>query len=178
MIARRENALEYGKVFKFRTAPVDPADAFRGRYVAINVSQNGDAMTNQWMRSGVAVTNAAAFERGQRVYARLETGTNGFAHFSEPTRRRPEGQDYVQARVAWVDGNRVQLDLPFDRFYMNEKAAPAAEKAYREHSRRTNQDAYITVRVLSGFAVLEDLYVAGKPVREWILSHDERRPSK
>ena len=31
MIAGRELTLREGQVFKFRTRPVDPADAFRGR---------------------------------------------------------------------------------------------------------------------------------------------------
>ena len=34
MILRRERALDRGERFLFRTAPVDPYDAFRGRYVA------------------------------------------------------------------------------------------------------------------------------------------------
>lgn len=36
MIVRREHALSMGRAFKFRTAPVDPYDAYRGRYVALN----------------------------------------------------------------------------------------------------------------------------------------------
>ena len=103
--------------------------------------------------------------------ALLGTDTNGFARFRGLARRAPEGQDYIRARVGWISDNRVRLGLPFDRYYMNEKQAPAAEKVYRKHSRGGAQDAYITVRVLSGFAVLEDLYVGGKPIREGDLSH-------
>lgn len=52
---------------------------------------------------------------------------------------------------------------------MNEKLAPAAETAYREHARRGHQrDACTTVRVRNGRAVIEDLYVAGKPIREFL----------
>src|SRR5205085_8475834 len=35
LIWKRENTLRKGSVWKFRTAPVDPVDAFRGRYVAL-----------------------------------------------------------------------------------------------------------------------------------------------
>ena len=35
MVWKREHTLREGSVWKFRTAPVDPVDAFRGRYVAL-----------------------------------------------------------------------------------------------------------------------------------------------
>lgn len=35
MIYTHETTLASGKMFKFKTAPVDPADVFRGKYVAL-----------------------------------------------------------------------------------------------------------------------------------------------
>ena len=40
MIINREITLKSGKQFKFRTAPVDPYDAFRGRYVALTLEED------------------------------------------------------------------------------------------------------------------------------------------
>ncbi len=60
----------------------------------------------------------------------------------------------------------MSLQLPFDRFYMEEAKAPAAEAAYREHNRKGAQDAYVIVRVLEGAGVIEDLYVGGKPIED------------
>ena len=40
MIVNREKTLVLGKQFKFHTVPVDPYDAFRGRYVALAVQQD------------------------------------------------------------------------------------------------------------------------------------------
>jgi uncharacterized membrane-anchored protein len=40
MIANREMTLRDGKQFRFRVAPVDPYDAFRGRFVALQLSPN------------------------------------------------------------------------------------------------------------------------------------------
>lgn len=173
MIAHREQTLRHGKQYRFKAAPVDPYDAFRGRYVAINVDVSGGTATNNWgWRNNVLVTNAAEIERGDRVFALIAETTNGFARIAGLTRTRPEGDGYIRTRVQWINTHGKQtdasLDLPFDRYYMNEKKAPEAEKAYREHSGRTNQDAYVTVRVSSGFAVLEDLYVGGKPIREYL----------
>jgi uncharacterized membrane-anchored protein len=173
MIARREQTLRHGRQYRFKTAPVDPYDAFRGRYVAINVDLSAGTATNNWgWQNSVIVTNAAEIERGDRVFALIAETTDGFARVARLTRQRPEGDGYLRARVRWINTHGkqtdVSLDLPFDRYYMNEKKAPEAEKAYREHSRRANQDAYVTVRVLSGFAVLEDLCVGGRPIRDYL----------
>jgi len=51
---------------------------------------------------------------------------------------------------------------------MSEKAAPQAESAYRSHSRRGNQSAYVTVRVLDGFAVLDELYIDDVPITDFL----------
>lgn len=45
----------------------------------------------------------------------------------------------------------------------------SAEAAYREHSqRRSQQDAYAAVRVQNGQAVIEELYVDDRPIREFL----------
>ncbi|HUR30287.1 MAG TPA: GDYXXLXY domain-containing protein, partial [Saprospiraceae bacterium] len=36
MIMESEKVLKEGKEFKFKTAPVDPTDPFRGKYVELN----------------------------------------------------------------------------------------------------------------------------------------------
>ena len=68
MIARREATLNKGTAYKFRTRPVDPYDAFRGRYVALS------------FESDLAIaTNVNRFTRGETVYVAVEVATNGYA---------------------------------------------------------------------------------------------------
>ena len=74
MIVRRELALQRGVALRFRTAPVDPYDAFRGRYVALAFNER-------------SVPCAETFRAHQSIYVRAETGTNGFAHLAEAARR-------------------------------------------------------------------------------------------
>jgi uncharacterized membrane-anchored protein len=156
MLWHRQRALSEGRAFKFKTAPVDPEDAFRGRYVALRFEEQ----QAPWKDKEPA-TN------GQKVYAVIETGTNGFARIAWATAQQPTGGDYIQTHVSWVEPKgEVHLSFPFDRFYMEESLAPNAEKAYREHNRRTQQDAYAVVRVLDGLGVIENLYVGGKPIAE------------
>jgi len=162
MIVKREAVLKNGKQFKFKTAPVDPYDAFRGRYVALRIEQDS-----------VSVDKNVKFAYGERVYAHIRQDAEGFATFFKVTRERPQGENYIKTKVRYTSGSKVHLELPFDRYYMQEKAAPLAEKAYRKHSRRGSQDAYVAVRIKSGFAVLEELYIAKKPILEFIKENQE-----
>ena len=157
MISRREVTLRHGRQYRFKTAPVDPYDAFRGRFVALGMENN----------SGPPAAGAQ-FSRGQKAYALIEEDGEGFARIAEVSPTRPREGGYITARVRYASGDTVHLGLPFDRYYMNERRAPQAERAYRDHSRRGNRDAYVAVRVRSGFAVLEELYVAGKPILEFL----------
>jgi len=157
MIVRREIVLCSGRQFRFRTAPVDPYDAFRGRYVALRIEEG---------RAPIA--GGVKLIRNQKVYAHVKEDDKGFARIVSVGVVRPDGDAYIQAKVKYVRGTEVQLRLPFDRYYMDEKSAPAAEAAYRKHSRRGSKDAYVTVRVKSGFAVVEELYVNEKPILEFI----------
>ena len=158
MIGRRELTLRYGRQYRFRTAPFDPYDAFRGRYVALRMEQDK-----------AIVPNGSEFFRGQRAFASIEVGEKGFARISGLSADRPDGEAYLRVRIGYSSGtNEVHLDLSFDRYYMSEKVAPAAEAAYREHSTREKRDAYVTVRVRQGFAVLEELYIGNKPMREFL----------
>ncbi|NQV34561.1 MAG: GDYXXLXY domain-containing protein [Phycisphaeraceae bacterium] len=162
MIARREVTLKTGRQFKFRTAPVDPYDAFRGRYVALQMEQ-----------ASVKVAHNQAFARGQRVFVTLKQDEDGFTSLGNLTRHRPKEDPYLKVRVARVSGNDVRLSLPFDRYYMNEEDAPAAEAAYREHSRREEGDAHVSVRIRRGFAVLEELYIEGVPIEQYLVTQSD-----
>lgn len=159
MIAGRERVLATGEVFRFRTAPVDPYDAFRGRYVALGFP---DA-------EAVLPAGQKPPRRGERVYVELERDDEGFARLGTFRRERPEAGPYLRLRVLWTADDRVSLELPFDRYYLEEPLAPEAERLYREHSgggdRRT---AWVAVRVLDGRAAIEELYVGGVPIRDFV----------
>ena len=163
MIARRETTLRLGRTYKFRTAPVDPYDAFRGRYVWLGYEQN----RARW--SGESVPGSS-----RTAYALVEEGRDGFAVINQVMPQPPKSGDYVKVgRVYrdWQTNSVVHFTLPFDRYYMEETKAPKAEHAYREHLNRrgqTNDNTYAVVRIKSGEAVLENVYVDGKPIAEFI----------
>ena len=160
MIVKRESTLKEGMPFRFKTAPVDPYDAFRGRYVALRVDAGK-----------VTKTQGVDLKYGQKIYAQVDVDEQGFAKISKITIQKPQGLPYLVAKVAYPSGNEVSLNLPIDRYYMEEKAAPRAEQVYREHSRRDKQDTYVIVKIKDGFAVIEGLYVGGQRIEEVVKQH-------
>ena len=156
-IVRQEWVLRHGRAYKFRTEPVDPFDALRGRYVALDFEQDS-----------VPEVPGVTYPEGREAYALLAEGPDGFAVITGITARRPEGEVWLRVYIAYVYDGRVHLVLPFERYYLEEGLAPEAEEAYREHSRQESRDAYATVRVWKGRAVLEELYVAGQPILEFL----------
>ncbi len=62
----------------------------------------------------------------------------------------------------------MRLELPFERYYMEEGAAPKAEDLYRQHNQRNKQDAYLTIKVKDGQSAITGLYVAGEKIEDAI----------
>jgi len=153
MIASQENILNQGAMYKFKTAPVDPYDIFRGRYVALSMDQRT-----------VHLENSKNIDRGQNIYVMIEKSGDGFAQVTRAMLTKPENGDYIKTKVTYKSRDMVHFNLPFNRYYMNEKKAPQAEALYRKNNRREKQNSYVVVRVLNGNARIEDLYVGGKSI--------------
>ena len=102
------------------------------------------------------------------MYAILTEDAEGFATIASLSLTPPGGDTYFQTSVSYVSDDRVHIDIPFDRYYTDEHLAPAAERAYWQHSRLPAHEAYMTVRIKDGLAVLEELYIAGKPLQEFL----------
>ena len=153
MVIRQELTLRDGRSFKLRTAPVDPYDAFRGRFVALSFQAAAVPATEPW-------------QRGQQVFAKLREGTDGFATVEELVARPTAGaNDAVQVEVGWY-----RVVFPFDRYYLEESKAPAAEEAYRIAS-RAERPAWVTIRVRNGYAAIEELFIDGKPILQYLRDH-------
>lgn len=152
-----EQTLREGRACKFRTAPVDPYDAFRGRYVALSF----EATSATWSEKEPP-------NHGKKIFALVETGPDGFAHFTTASPNRPASGDYLEVKAGYSsDANAVRVEVPFDRFYMAEKLAPKAEQVYRQHSaNRGERDAYAIVRIRAGLGVIEQVFVGDQPLAE------------
>ncbi|WKN43560.1 GDYXXLXY domain-containing protein [Tunicatimonas pelagia] len=121
MILNREGIIAHGTEYKFKTAPIDPYDPFRGRYITLNFEQ---------MR--VPVPDLSEWKKGDDVYAVLSTDEEGFAKFTAALKSPPNtDQDYLATQVEYVVEHAEKglvLILPFNRYYMEEFKAPVAEQ--------------------------------------------------
>jgi len=161
MIVGRERTLREGTAWRFRVAPVDPADAFRGNYLALSF----EART-------AVVPKGLEVERGDRVVVPLLRDAAGFARLAPVRTSPPAHGDWLRLEVAWFteeSGVRsAHLELPFDRFYLDEELAPQADAKFAALAPRRDPvqlPAWALVRVRDGKAVLEDVLIEGRSVR-------------
>lgn len=159
MIIERNDILETGREYRFKTAPIDPNDPFRGKYVWLNFSDDAFDVTD----------TTVAWIAGETVFAVLVEDSIGMAQVKSIHREKPEGTDsYLKTTVRYVSENhvRVHLEYPFDRFYMEESKALPAEQAYDEASSNDESVAYALVNIKNGEAVLKDVHIDGVSIRE------------
>lgn len=168
MILEQEDILKTGKAFKFKTAPIDPADPFRGRYVALGFDQNQFETTSDpdWDYE---------HDNDRDIFVHLGVDSDGFAKVIDVSREKPSSSiDYVKAKCsAFYKGEKdesilINLDYPFNPFYMEEFKAPAAEKIYREAQIDSNQVAFALVKIKDGSAVIEQVMVDNMPIGDWV----------
>jgi uncharacterized membrane-anchored protein len=152
LIWKREQTLRQGNVWKFRTAPVDPVDVFRGRYVALHFELETQEISPPQNSS-----------YSDKVFVTLKASAEGFAEIDQVFATKQAGDDFMEAQL---NGNRITL--PFDKYWVTERDAPAAETAYQNLSRRGNQNAYVNVRVFRGDAAIEQLYLNNQPLGDYL----------
>lgn len=152
MIFHKEVVLVSGTAYKFKAAPVDPNDPFRGKYITLSFDENSfqTADTSEW-------------EQGETIYVDLTTDSAGFAKVLDISRTEPmDREDYIKASVSYSVSDTmtmVFIQYPFDRFYLEESKAPEAEITYNESLRDTNQVTYALVLVKKGDAVVKDVMI-------------------
>lgn len=180
LLCQRELTLRHGTVYLLNTMPVDPMDPFRGRYMVLEFKD---------FRTLAISTNESTRLRersGQRVWLTLNTNQQGVASIKALHQQYP-AEPCIQARIGWVLEKWEPTDppqtnavggvvsnfratvhlnsLPCKRYYLPEKLAPVAEKAYARYMRQ-GQATHAKVRVWRGHVFLEDLLLDGKPLRE------------
>ncbi len=83
-IWKRHHTLRDGRLWKFKAAPVDPEDPFRGRYVSLRFAAEEFAQPE-----ALAITSADA------LYVRLKNDADGFAQIESVSEKRLTGDDVV-----------------------------------------------------------------------------------
>jgi len=166
-IVRSELALRTGEAFRFRIQPVDPVDAFRGRYVAIRFAIDR-----------APVDDDLELRTKKRVFVPIEIDADGYAILGQADVDPPADGPYLRLRATGIypdeEGNRfVWVSMPFRRYYMDEDLAPKAERAVWG-GRRGQREAFVSIRVRNGVGVIEELYVDGVPIHQWLAENSDK----
>ncbi|WP_103864447.1 GDYXXLXY domain-containing protein [Aquimarina sp. I32.4] len=158
MIYDNEDALQFGTAYKFKTQPIDPTDPFRGKYITLRYEMDSFK------------TEDTTYVRGDNIKVYIENDDQGFAQAVAISKEEIAiKKEYVEARVQSYYNGTVRFELVFDRFYMEETKAYAAERAYTEvNSDSTKDTVYALVRIKKGNAVIEDVIIAGIPIQEYV----------
>ena len=157
-----ETTLSQGTSCKFKTAPVDPNDPFRRKYVDLRFTDLSEQLPKVELQQ-----LASSLVPGQTVYLSVGLDSLGFAQITKVNTAPPTGDNpYFAATVQYVNNwdtlsPNINVRYPFERFYMGERKAPIEEDKYRKAQRDSTQDVHALVRIQAGVAVLEDVLING-----------------
>jgi uncharacterized membrane-anchored protein len=171
MILGQEKILEEGKIYRFKVAPIDPNDPFRGKYVWLNYEADQVKVkvdqVNEWPGEWDF--------RKKPAYAQIAIDSAGFATFSNIFLEIPEGSEYMKVNVSWYDSESktAHIEIPFDRYYMEESKALDAENYYNDalssqHQNFSPKPAWAEIVVFRGDAVLTGLFIEGKSIEDCV----------
>lgn len=145
MIIYREIVLIFGTPYKVQVSPVDPYDAFRGYYVAIDTENlvpkkiDGNITENDFF------------------YLSIEKDNNGYVNAILASTEKPSNKNYIKLKSNSYNSAYNEIILPYDRYYLSEYLAERVEEEMWPSDGR--QPAYITIKVLNGYDVIESLYI-------------------
>lgn len=168
MIFDKETVLDRGTEYKFKVAPIDPYDPFRGKYITLSFIENT-----------VEFPDPDLLTRGETIYLILNTDSNGFAKPVSATISKPSNQkNFLKVKVSsrFSRGSTtVSIDYPFDRYYMDEFKATGAEEVYRRSTPDKTKETFALVSIKDGEAVLKDVLIDGIPIREIVKNQQENK---
>ncbi|WP_162274036.1 GDYXXLXY domain-containing protein [Polaribacter reichenbachii] len=161
MIYDQENTLKNGKALKFLTEPIDPNDPFRGKYINLNYNINSFK------------TKDTIWERKQDIYIYLNDSL-GYATLKTVSKTKLEiDNNYVKTKVSWYNkyNNKLQFNLPFDRFYMEESKAKPAEDLVRINNRRDSLETNTTFALVyldNDKFVLDNVFINDVSIKDLV----------
>ncbi|AUP78636.1 GDYXXLXY domain-containing protein [Flavivirga eckloniae] len=161
MIFNQERILEQGKAYKFKTRPVDPNDPFRGKYITLNYEIDSYK------------TKDSLWKRNDIIYVYLNNDGSGYAKIDTVGRALipNKDNDYFKAKAGWYSkySNKLSIQFPFNRYYMEETKAKDAEVAVRDRQRDSlPNNTYALVYIKDGEAVLNDVIIDDISIKEYV----------
>ena len=170
MIFDKELIIDSGTTFKFKVRPIDPSDPFRGKYITLNYADQS-----------IDVPKEPEFFRKETVYILYAADSLGYAKAQYVSKEKPtKSADYLKTKVTHVtlykDKQVINIDFPFNRFYMEESKAGEAERIYWQSLWQTrgseNPPTYAVLSIKNGKGVLKDVMIHGTSARDVVKKRD------
>lgn len=164
MIKGQEQILQEGTSYRFKPRPIDPVDAFRGKFVVLSY----EGLNRDYPNA------KEDFHRGQILYLPIAKDEEGYAYFSSVETTVPESGDYLSTTCSSLSSNKIWLEVPenMSRYFLNESIAPEAERFYNLLNRQnTGADSvfvYVDTKIKDGKILLEQLYFKDQPVEGYV----------
>lgn len=163
MIWNSENIIRKNQVYLFEVQPIDPHDVFRGKYVTLGFKNDK-----------IAVENPNEYQRGQEVYVFVDKWDN-IAYLTDVSPNAPKDvSNYFKTKINYFTDNEIVVEMPFNRFYMNEEKSLDAERILQD----TTLKAYAKVAVYQGEAVLQDVIVNQMSLKDFVKQYKNQKNKK
>lgn len=159
---RQERVIARGTLVRIECVAPDPYDPLRGRYLAV-----------QPAGSRVPKPEGMVGRDAVPVWAALVAGEDGLSRIESLSLEPVSGPTVIRLVAKWPHREdasapeTVFVEWPFERFYLNERLAPDADKLVAERF-RGGKTTVAELRLLDGRAVLTDILLDGVSVRELV----------
>lgn len=165
MVYEQETILSRGEVYKFKLEPVDPIDAFRGRYLNLNYSN----------RKIPADTSLNSYDN---AYVVVKKGVDGFAVFDRFEAKRPDETHFAGYLYYVSSDHKARVTMPNNlrKYYLNEELAPLAEKVVQEFTDNDSIPAYAEIVIYNGQASLKEIYLDQRPIVDFLRDYQKTQP--
>jgi hypothetical protein len=159
LIRKHEQVLTQGEIVKFKCGAPDPFDPLRGRYLTVRVED-----------AHATMPKPSPFKGGETVYATITVGADGFALFDTIYAEPPTSGLYLKCKLPGYlyDAPRVLMEVPIERYYVNEEVAPKADEWLSKVRSERGGITWVEVKILKGSAVITDIKHDGKSVNDVI----------
>jgi uncharacterized membrane-anchored protein len=155
MIFQKNKTVVTGTLYKFKVKPVDPADPFVGRYVDLSFDQDT-----------FVIKDSKFYADQQTIYVEIAQGIDSFAIIKNISLSPfKDTEHFITAKVAYIQENRVHIEYPFTRFYMEESKAPEAETKVNIMLRDSTYLGYAEIFVYKGDAVVQDVKINNRTIK-------------
>jgi uncharacterized membrane-anchored protein len=184
-IIKYQDILNNGIAVKVRLNGFDPYDAFKGRFVAIDLNFGSYQLPEPMTQDQFFPKNEQhnKYKSKYPVNIILNKDNDGFASIkkisfncegsysdNEIVMRGTQSRWQVtyEYKNAFLSNGKIVAITPathINRFYMNEFLAPRAEQLLRDNKVREN--AYAIIKIKNKIPVIENIYIDDKPISQY-----------